>query len=86
MNKVSWGPASWFGLIGAIAAAVAPLVTDLPGTTGAIVAGVLAAVTIIGRQLQAAFAPAPVIDASTLVADAPSVPTDVPATDISQNA
>ena len=33
MNKVSWGPASWIGLIGAIAAALAPLVTNLPGTT-----------------------------------------------------
>ena len=79
MNKVSWGPASWIGLIGAIAAALAPLVTNLPGTTGAWIAGLLAAITVIGRQLQAAVGGAPVVDATGVIADPPAIPTDAPA-------
>ena len=53
MNKVSFGPASWIGLIGAIAAALAPLVSNLPGTTGAIISAALAAIVVLGRQMQA---------------------------------
>jgi hypothetical protein len=84
MNKVSFGPASWIGLIGAIAAALSPLVTNLPGTYGAIIGACLAGVVVIGRQLQAALGQPVTIDATGLVADAPAVPTDVPAPDISQ--
>ena len=53
--------------------------TNLPGTTGAWIAGLLAAITVIGRQLQAAVGGAPVVDATGVVADPPAIPTDAPA-------
>jgi hypothetical protein len=56
LNRVTFGPASWIGLVGAVAAAVAPVFGNLPVTWGATVAAVLAAVTIVGRQVQAVIA------------------------------
>jgi hypothetical protein len=78
VNKVSWGPASWIGVIGAIAAALAPLVTNLPGTYGAVIGAVLAGIVVIGRQIQAAVGGSPVVDAVGVVADPPAIPTDAP--------
>ena len=78
MNKVSFGPASWIGLIGAIAAALAPVFSNLPGTTGAIIAAVLAGIVVIGRQLQAITNTqygSDVVD--DLLDDLPAEPTDV---------
>lgn len=84
MSNVSWGKASWIGLISAIIAALSPLVTNIPGTAGLIVGAALSGILVIGRQLQAAFGPAPVVDASGLLADPPSAPTDVPASDLTK--
>lgn len=62
MKTVSFGPASWIGLVGAIAAAIAPMVGALadaaaplgvPDQTWIIVSAVLASVTVIGRMWQA---------------------------------
>ena len=62
MKTVSFGPASWIGLVGAIAAAIAPMVGALadaaaplgvPDQTWLIVSAVLALVTVIGRMWQA---------------------------------
>lgn len=80
MNKVSFGPASWIGLIGAIAAALAPVFSNLPGTTGAIIAAVLAGIVVIGRQLQAITNTqygSDVVDELVYVDDLPAEPTDV---------
>jgi len=83
MNKVSFGPASWIGLIGAIAAAVAPVFSALPVTWGATVAAVLAAVTILGRQLQAItqtqYGGWAIVDSQELIDELPTTPTDAPA-------
>ena len=80
MNRVTFGPASWIGLIGAVAAAVAPVFGNLPVTWGATVAAILAAVTIVGRQAQAVVAT--MYDDSTAdellyAEDIPADPTDV---------
>jgi len=80
VNKVSFGPASWIGLIGAIAAALAPVFSNLPGTTGAIIAAVLAGIVVIGRQLQAITNTqygSDVVDELVYVDDLPAEPTDV---------
>lgn len=79
--KVPFGPASWIGLIGAIAAAVAPVFSALPVTWGTTVAAVLASVTVIGRQLQAIVNtqyPIPV-DELEFVDEPEIIPTDVSA-------
>lgn len=79
MNKVSFGPASWIGLIGAIAAAVAPVFGGLPVTWGATVAAILAAITVIGRQLQAVVNTAYGVEGQPeweLVDELPAGPTD----------
>lgn len=79
MNKVSFGPASWIGLIGAIAAAVAPVFGNLPVTWGATVAAILAAITVIGRQLQAVVNTAYGVEGQPeweLVDELPAEPTD----------
>jgi hypothetical protein len=81
VNKVSFGPASWIGLIGAIAAAVAPVFGSLPVTWGATVAAVLAAITVIGRQVQAVMNTACGVEGHVvdiLVDDLPTEPTDAP--------
>lgn len=81
MNKVSFGPASWIGLIGAIAAALAPVFSQLPVTWGATVAAVLGSVVILGRQLQAVvntiYGDGVVIEDSVLYDELPDAPTDV---------
>lgn len=80
MNKVSFGPASWIGLIGAIAAAIAPVFSALPVTWGATVAAVLAAITVLGRQMQAianTVYDAPIVDELVLIDELPLEPTDV---------
>jgi hypothetical protein len=51
--KVTFGAASWWGLIGAIIAGLSPLFTSISAEQGGIIAAVLSVVTIIGRQLQA---------------------------------
>ena len=51
---VRWGASSWWGLVGAVIAALSPLFTSISATQGGIIAAVLSAVTIIGRQAQAA--------------------------------
>ena len=82
MQRVSFGPASWIGLLGAIAAAVAPVFGNLPVTWGATVAAVLAAITVLGRQAQAIVVTMydeQVPDELLLVDDLPDEPTDVPA-------
>lgn len=81
MNKVSFGPASWIGLIGAIAAALAPAFSNLPGTTGAIIAAVLAGITVLGRQMQAITNTqyAGGVDEIAYVDELPAGPTDVQA-------
>lgn len=79
--KVPFGPASWIGLIGAIAAALAPVFSSLPVTWGATVAAVLAGVTVFGRQLQAMVNtqnPVPV-DELEFVDEPEIIPTDVSA-------
>jgi hypothetical protein len=81
VQRVSFGPASWIGLIGAIAAATAPVFGNLPVTWGATVAAILAAITVIGRQAQAiinTIYDEPIIDELLLVDDLPSEATDVP--------
>lgn len=81
MNKVSFGPASWIGLIGAIAAAVAPVFGNLPVTWGATVAAILAAITVIGRQVQAVVNTAYGVEGEPeweLVDELPADPTDAP--------
>lgn len=81
MQKVSFGPASWIGLIGAAAAALAPLFGSLPVTWGATVAAILAAVVIIGRQAQAMVQTMyheQVPDELLLHDELPAEPTDVP--------
>jgi len=50
---VKWGAASWWGLIGAVIAALSPLFSDISAEQGGIIAAVLSVVTIIGRQMQA---------------------------------
>ena len=50
---VKWGASSWWGLVGAVIAALSPLFTSISATQGGIIAAVLSAVTIIGRQAQA---------------------------------
>lgn len=82
MQRISFGPASWIGLLGAVAAAVAPVFGNLPVTWGATVAAVLAAITVIGRQAQAialTMYDEQVPDELLLIDDLPDVPTDVPA-------
>jgi len=79
--KVAFGPASWIGLVGALAAACAPVFSSLPVTWGATVAAVLASVTIIGRQLQAIVNtknPVPV-DELEFVDEPEIIPTDISA-------
>jgi hypothetical protein len=81
VQRVSFGPASWIGLIGAIAAATAPVFGNLPVTWGATVAAILAAITVIGRQAQAiinTIYDEPILDELLLVDDLPSEATDVP--------
>jgi len=81
VQRVSFGPASWIGLIGAIAAATAPVFGNLPVTWGATVAAILAAITVIGRQAQAiinTIYDEPIIDELLLVDDLPPEATDVP--------
>lgn len=82
MNKVSFGPASWIGLIGAIAAALAPVFSQFPVTWGATVAAVLGSVVILGRQLQAVvntiYGDGVIIEDSALVDELPVTPTDAP--------
>ena len=81
MNKVSFGPASWIGLIGAVAAALAPVFSTLPWQWGATCATVLGVVVVLGRQLQAmvntVYGDGAVIDMSQLVDELPVEPTDV---------
>ena len=80
MNKVSFGPASWIGLIGAIAAALAPVFSQLPVTWGATVAAVLGSVVILGRQLQAVvntiYGDGVIIEDSAIVDELPVIATD----------
>lgn len=81
MNRVTFGPASWIGLIGAIAAAVAPVFGNLPVTWGATVAAILAAVTVVGRQVQAVVGTIygdPTADELLYAEDIPATATDVP--------
>lgn len=82
MNKVSFGPASWIGLIGAVCAALAPVFSSLPWQWGATCATVLGSVLVLGRQLQAmvntAYGSAVVIEDSALVDEIPDAPTDAP--------
>lgn len=80
MNRVTFGPASWIGLIGAIAAAVAPVFGNLPVTWGTTVAAILAAVTVVGRQVQAVVGTIygdQTADELLYAEDIPAVPTDV---------
>lgn len=81
-QKVTFGPASWIGLIGALAAALAPVVSTLPWQWGATCATVLGAVVVLGRQLQAMVQtmygePAVVVSAE-LIDELPAIPTDAP--------
>jgi len=81
VNKVSFGPASWIGLIGAISAALAPVFSSLPWQWGATCATVLGSVVVLGRQLQAmvntVYGDGAVIDSGVLVDELPAIPTDV---------
>lgn len=83
MNKVSFGWASWIGVVGSVAAALAPIFSALPYTWGASIAGILAAITVAGRQWQAVvntqYGAASPIDETQYVQDPPTVPTDVQA-------
>lgn len=79
MNTVSFGPASWIGLVGAIAAALAPIFSSLPTTWGVAIGAILAGVTVTGRQVQAIYNtkyPA-VVDEFDLLDEPEIVPTDV---------
>lgn len=80
MNKVSFGYASWIGLIGAICAALAPVFGTLPTTWGAVIAAVLAGVTVAGRQLQAIvntqYGGEADVDWDSLIDEIPTAPTD----------
>lgn len=82
MNQVSFGPASWIGLVGAIAAAVAPVFSALPTTWGAVIAAALAGITVIGRQLQAItntqYAEPTVVEFTDLLDELPLEATDFP--------
>ena len=82
MNKVSFGPASWIGLIGAIAAALAPVFSSLPVSWGATIAAILSSVVILGRQLQAMvntiYGDGVVIEDLALADEIPDAPTDAP--------
>jgi NhaP-type Na+/H+ or K+/H+ antiporter len=82
VNKVSFGPASWIGLIGAIAAALAPVFSSLPVSWGATIAAILSSVVILGRQLQAMvntiYGDGVVIEDLSLVDEIPDAPTDAP--------
>ena len=82
MNKVSFGPASWIGLIGAIAAALAPVFSSLPVSWGATIAAILSSVVILGRQLQAMvntiYGDGVVIEDLSVVDEIPDAPTDAP--------
>jgi NhaP-type Na+/H+ or K+/H+ antiporter len=82
VNKVSFGPASWIGLIGAIAAALAPVFSSLPVSWGATIAAILSSVVILGRQLQAMvntiYGDGVVIEDLALVDEIPDAPTDAP--------
>lgn len=90
MKTVSFGPASWIGLVGAIAAAIAPMVGALadaaaplgvPDQTWIIVSAVLASVTVIGRMWQAGMNTVYGGGddfASELVDELPAEPTDAP--------
>jgi len=80
-QSVKFGPASWIGLIGAVAAALAPVFSTLPWQWGATCATVLGVVVVLGRQMQAMVQtmyaePVPVIS-SELVDELPAAPTDV---------
>jgi hypothetical protein len=81
VQKVSFGPASWIGLIGAVAAALAPVFSALPTTWGAVIAAALAGLTVIGRQLQAItqtqYGETTVVDYSELIDELPDAATDV---------
>lgn len=81
MNKVSFGPASWIGLIGAVAAALAPVFSTLPWQWGATCATVLGVVVVLGRQMQAmvntVYGDGAAIDMGELVDELPVEPTDV---------
>jgi hypothetical protein len=79
--KVSFGAASWWGLVGAVIAALSPLFTSISAEQGGIIAAVLSVVTILGRQLQAMAVTANPVPADELgVVDEPEViPTDVSA-------
>lgn len=83
MNKVSFGPASWIGLIGAVAAALAPVVSTLPWEWGATCATILGVVVVLGRQLQAMmgtiYGDGVVVSDEELVDELPLEPTDAPA-------
>lgn len=90
MNNVSFGPASWIGLIGAVAAAVAPMIGALadaaaplgvPDQTWIIVSAVLASVTVVGRMWQAGMNTvygSLVVDDSEIVDELPVDATDEP--------
>lgn len=90
MKTVSFGPASWIGLVGAIAAAIAPMVGALadaaaplgvPDQTWIIVSAVLASVTVIGRMWQAGMNTVYGSGdefADELVDELPAEPTDAP--------
>lgn len=81
-QKVTFGPASWIGLIGAVAAALAPVFSTLPWQWGATCATVLGAIVVLGRQLQAMVQTVygdPVwIESSELIDELPAIPTDAP--------
>lgn len=79
MQSVPWGKASWIGLIGACAAALAPVFSSLPTTWGATIAAVLAGITVAGRQLQAvALGP---VAPEFVVDEEPFIPDDYPEAD-----
>jgi hypothetical protein len=90
VKTVSFGPASWIGLAGAIAAAIAPMIGALadasaplgvPDQTWIIVSAVLASITVLGRMWQAgmdtAYGVEPDLE-DELVDELPSEPTDAP--------
>jgi len=81
-QKVTFGPASWIGLIGAAAAALAPVFSTLPWQWGATCATVLGAVVVLGRQLQAMvqtiYGEPALVVSSELIDELPAIPTDAP--------
>lgn len=81
-QKVTFGPASWIGLIGAVAAALAPVFSSLPWQWGATCATVLGVVVVLGRQLQAMtntiYGEPSVVVSSELIDELPAIPTDAP--------